>query len=315
MAQAVSVISYGADVDSRYLQINRHGDSTVEKVENTPRAIRAWLKSITIPARLAVEATGAFHLELVDQAHKAGLTVFVVNPRAIRQYREGVSQRAKNDRCDARLIARFVDREHDEMRPYAPLSARQRRAWQLLKRRATLVKSRQQIQQTLAGMTGLRGPLGQTLSRLDTLISLIEKQIEGLLKELGLWELVECCESVKGIGTVTAMALVIAFDRGEFKSADAFVAYLGMDVRVRDSGKFTGQRKLTKKGDGECRRLTYNAAMTAGRYDFKPHLDRFKSRGMKSTQAYVALARKLIRIAYALMKNREQFDQNQLRIA
>ncbi|MFU8833047.1 MAG: IS110 family transposase [Wenzhouxiangella sp.] len=315
MAQAVSVFSYGADIDSRFIQINRHGESAVSRIENSPRAIRAWLRSITVPARLAVEATGAYHLELVDQAHKAGLTVHVVNPRAIRQYREGVGQRAKNDRCDAILIARYVDREHDQLRPYTPLSARQRRVWQLLKRRATLVKSRQQLQQSLAGMTGLRGPLGQALSKLDTLITLIEKQIEGLLKELGLWELVECCQSVQGIGRITAMALVIAFDRGEFKSADAFVAYMGMDVRVRDSGKFTGKRKLTKKGDGEYRRLIYNAAVTAGRYDFKPQLERFKDRGMKSTQAYVALARKLIRIAFALMKNREQFDPNRLRTA
>lgn len=315
MAQAVSVISFGADVDSRFIEINRHGERRVHKVENSPRAIRAWLESITGPARLAVEATGAYHLELADQAHKAGLTVYVVNPRAIRQYREGVSQRAKNDRCDARLIARYVDREHDELRPYTPLSARQRRVWQLLKRRATLVRSRQQLQQSLAGMTGFRDPLGQALSKLDTLITLIEKQVETLLKELGLWELVECCQSVQGIGKMTAMALVIAFDRGEFKSADAFVAYLGMDVRVRDSGKFVGKRKLTKKGDGEYRRLIFNAARAAGRYGFKPHLERFKDRGMKATQAHVALARKLIRIAFALMKNREQFDPNRLKIA
>lgn len=315
MAQAVSLISYGADVDSRFIQINRHGEATVHKVENNPRAIRAWLKSLTAPARLAVEATGAYHLELVEQAHKAGLSVYVVNPRAIRQYRESVGQRAKNDRCDARLIARYVDREHDELRSHTPLNARQRRVWQLLKRRATLVKARQQIQQSLAGMSGLRAPLRQTISRLNRLIGVIEKQTETLLKELGLWELVACCESVKGIGRITAMGLVIAFDRGDFRSADAFVAYLGMDVRVRDSGKFVGQRKLTKKGDGEYRRLIYNAAVTAGCYDFKPQLDRLKERGMKSTQAYVALARKLIRIAFSLMKNREQFDPNRLKTA
>ena len=46
--------------------------------------------------------------------------------------------------------------------------------------------------------------------------------------------------------------------------------------------KFTGQRKLTKKGDGECRRLIYNAAMTAGRFVFKPHMEQFKVRGMKA---------------------------------
>lgn len=68
MAQAISVISYGADVDSRFIQINCHGESAVHKIENSRCAIRAWLKSITGPARLAVESTGAYHMELADQA-------------------------------------------------------------------------------------------------------------------------------------------------------------------------------------------------------------------------------------------------------
>lgn len=315
MAQAVFTVSYGADVDSRFIQINAHGQGAVEQIENTPKAIRAWLKRLTGPARLAVEATGAYHLELVDQAHKAGVRVYVVNPKAIRQYRESVGQRAKNDRCDAVLIARYLDREHDQLRPHTPLSADQRRIWQLLKRRAVLVRSRQQIRQSLSGLTGLSAHLKQVLSRIDRLIALLEAQIETRLKRLGLWELVECAQSVQGIGRVTAMALAIAFDRGEFTSADAFVAYLGMDVRVRDSGRFVGRRKLTKRGDSEYRRLLYNAAMTAGRYHFKPIIQRYKDRGMKSTQAYVALARKLIRIAYSLMKNRQTFEPTKLRIA
>jgi transposase len=315
MSQTVSMASFGADVDSRFIQINRYGEEAVSKIDNKPSAIRAWLRGVDGPVQLAVEATGTYHLELVDQAHKAGLTVYVVNPRAIKGYREGVGQRAKNDRCDAMLIARFVDREHDQLRPHKPLNADQRRVWQLLKRRAVLVRSRQQIRQSLAGLSGLNAPLKQVMSRIDKLIALLELQIETRLKQRGLWELVECAQSVKGIGRVTAMALTIAFDRGEFTSADSFVAYLGMDVRVRDSGKLKGKRKLTKKGDSECRRLTYNAAVTAGRYCFKPHLERFKARGMKSTQAYVALARKLIRIAFALMKKRERFDENRLGVA
>jgi len=70
-----------------------------------------------------------------------------------------------------------------------------------------------------------------------------------------------------------------------------------------------------QEGDGEYRRLIFNAARPAGRFGFKPYLERFKGRGMKSTQAYVALGRRLIRIAFALMKNRDQFDAKRLKIA
>ena len=95
---------------------------------------------------------------------------------------------------------------------------------------------------------------------------------------------------------------------------ELFTVRIGVAI-ILDSEKFTGQRKLTKKGDGEYRRLIFNAARAAGRFGFRPHLDRFRNRGMKSTEAYVALGRELIRIAFALIKNREQSDPNRLKIA
>ena len=64
---------------------------------------------------------------------------------------------------------------------------------------------------------------------------------------------------------LTALALVALYPRGEFVRADAFIAFMGMDVRVRESGQWRGRRKLTKKGDPEIRRLLFNAAMQARR--------------------------------------------------
>jgi transposase len=77
-----------------------------------------------------------------------------------------------------------------------------------------------------------------------------------------------------------------------------------MDVHVKDSGTKTGKRKLTKKGDSETRKLLYCAAMAARRSKrwagaYQAYLDR----ELATTQALVILARKLVRIAFALMKN------------
>ncbi|MEX2497385.1 MAG: hypothetical protein WD397_00745 [Wenzhouxiangellaceae bacterium] len=81
------------------------------------------------------------------------------------------------------------------------------------------------------------------------------------------------------------------------------------------SGHALLQRKPTKKGNAEYRRLIFNASRAAGRFRFKPYLERFKDRGVKSAEAYIALGRKLIRIAFSLMKNGEQFDPNRLKTA
>ena len=97
-----------------------------------------------------------------------------------------------------------------------------------------------------------------------------------------------------------------------FKSRDAFIAFIGMDVRVRDSGKFRGQRKLTKKGDSEIRRLLYCAAMAAARTAlFKPQYRLLRARGLSSTASYVVIARKLARLAFALLRRQAQFDVNE----
>jgi len=64
--------------------------------------------------------------------------------------------------------------------------------------------------------------------------------------------------AIPGVGPLTAMALVAVYHRGHFRSVDAFIAFMGTDVRVRESGQSRGRRKLTKKGDPELRRLLFN---------------------------------------------------------
>jgi transposase len=315
MAQRIKHRHLGADVDSRFIQIHEHESGSTEKIENTASGITRWLRSQAAPARLAAESTGSYHMELVDQAHAAGMTVYVLNPRHVKSYREGVGQRAKTDPCDARLIARYLQRERDQLRPYRPQSKAQRKAWQLLKRRVTLVRAKDQIQQSFRELSGLDGCLDTVLKDLNRLIALLEKRLEALLKQQGHWNKVLNCRSIPGVGRITSMSLVVAYLRGEFRSADSFVAYLGLDVRVRESGRFSGRRKLTKQGDAECRRILYNAAMTGRRYAFADYYERLTARGLKPTQAFVAVARKQVRIAFSLMQNGVDFDPDRLKAA
>ena len=43
-----------------------------------------------------------------------------------------------------------------------------------------------------------------------------------------------------GVGPLTALALVALYHRGELVSAEAFIAFMGMEVRVRESGRWRG---------------------------------------------------------------------------
>ena len=77
---------------------------------------------------------------------------------------------------------------------------------------------------------------------------------------------------------------------------------IGLDVRVRDSGKSSGRRKLTKKGDGEVRRLLFNAARAAARKgSWANYYQQLLNRGFSTTAAYVAVSRKLVKVIFALL--------------
>ena len=103
--------------------------------------------------------------------------------------------------------------------------------------------------------------------------------------------------------------MVATYHRGQFRRADAFIAFMGMDVRVRDSGTFRGRRKLTKKGDSELRRLLFNAAMQGRRSVlWEPYYLALRARGMSTTAAFVALGRKPARVCFALLANETDFN-------
>ena len=91
----------------------------------------------------------------------------------------------------------------------------------------------------------------------------MERALLSEARKLG-WERdLDRCQAIPGIGPLSALALTATFHQGTCRSADALIAFMGMDVRVRQSGRWKGKRKLTKKGDPEVRRLLFNAAMQA----------------------------------------------------
>ena len=307
MYVARSVI--GIDVAKAELVI--HFQNQTVTVANTPAAIRRWLKSLPDSCDIAIEATSTYHMQVMELAHQNGHHVYVVDGYRLNHYRKGTGGRAKTDASDAQLLARHLHKEKEELRRWNPPPKVYRTLQTLLRRRAALVKARTAIQQSLGSEPLLKAGLKKLISQIDQLDTQIQKHLRQAIREAGLCDQVKRCKALEGVGELTAFALVMAFLRGDFKNSDAFVAFLGLDTQVRDSGTQTGKRKLTKKGDSEVRRLLYCAAMAARRSPrwagvYQGYLDR----GLATTQALIILARKLVRIAFALMKNRADYQSS-----
>jgi len=310
MAMLVSEITLGIDVSKDELVICVWETGEITHLVNDQASIQSWLDAQHGTLRVAIEPTSSYHLAFVEQAHAMRLSVYPVNPRQLAHYREAINVRNKTDPQDAWLLARYLAHEAASLRPIRPLSARAQQLWSLLKRRAVLVEARKQLDQSLRDISLPRKAL---FSEIRRVINRIDQRMKKLLKQLGWQDDYRRCLTIPGIGVLNAIALVSVFHRGTFATADAFVAFIGFDVRLRESGRFKGQRKLTKRGEAEVRRLLWCAAQPARSYrPFDRYYQQQLEKGLSKIAAKVILARKITRIAFALLSKQQSFKKQEI---
>lgn len=298
---------FGVDVSKESLQIDSAQESL--QIPNDVSSIRRWIKRLPPGRCFALEATGSFHVCFARLAHAHGHTVYLIDGYRLARYREGVGTRAKTDRLDAQLLRRYLEREKVDLRAWEPPPEGYTEVLGLLHRRERLVAARVAIEQSLQELPCDTRSFKALVRRMRALTERLTQRITERVQANGWGEAQRRCQQVEGIGPLTSAALVTVFQRGRFRHSDAFIAFLGLDVRVRDSGKQRGKRKLTKRGDPELRRLLYNAAMSASSTStWAPYYQRHLQRGLSTTAALIVLARKLARVAFALMRDTADYD-------
>ena len=303
-----SPLDFGVDVSKDSLQVTcAESPMQQQQVANQRASIRTWLAQLPSGSRVAMEATGAYHRLLADLAHAQGMQVYVLNPCDLRHYARAVGARSKTDRVDANVIARYLARELAALHPYRPPTPAQRHIDGLLRRRATVVASKTQLRLSLASVTGCRRELLAVLQRLDAILAKIDHRLAHFAAAQAADQ--QRLQSVLGIGPLTSMALTNLFTRVPLRDGDAAVAFVGLDPRAKDSGRSIGQRRLSKRGPAELRRLLFNAARSASKTSlWRPLYMRYRARGLSTTEATIILARKLLRVAHSIYRHGTNFD-------
>lgn len=307
----------GIDVAKDELVANTHGNSATRSLANAPATLKTWLKTLPAGSCIGLESTGRYHELLAELAYGAGFTVYLLNPKDVRHYAQSLGTRAKTDQVDARLLARFIAREHEALHPWQPPSPVQRQLDTLLKRRATLVRARGAIRQSMEHLSSLQTEVKVTDKALDSLLDAIDREIERTLaSQPDIHAQAACLRSIPGIGLLTGAALLNLFRRLPSVRADVVVAFTGLDPRPCDSGQKRGKRRLSKRGPSELRRLLFNAAMSAAKTRlWRPFYERERAKGLPTTAALVVIARRLVRVAFALFKTQSHFNPERMIIA
>ena len=270
------------------------------RVPNTAEGIATLVAALTglTPHLVVLEATGTYHRPLLTALLAAALPVAVVNPAQDAAFRASRLGRHKTDRADARLLARFAELHHAELRRATPDEPALARLRALVGYRDDLVARRtalrnQQHAAQWAGEAAVVAWLEEDLAVVAARWAEVEAAIAEVLATRP--ETAVLTTQV-GVGPLVAAAVLAYLPAGVLGNPKAAAAYAGVHPRQEQSGQRATSR-LSKQGCPALRRYLYLAALSAIRFD--PDIaawhQRLLARGKAARSATCAVAHKLLR--------------------
>jgi transposase len=279
-------------------------------------ALSAWLaKQGAAQVWACLEATGSYSDALAHYLHQAGHQVSLTNPARIKAYGQSQLQRTKNDSADADLILRFLRDTRPQL--WEPPPPQQRQLQALVRHLDDLIDTRQQLQNRLTDgpqVEVVLESLRQLIKQLNEQIELIEAQIrQHIDNHPDLKEAHDLLVSIKSLGSRTATVLLGEIERlRQYRHADEVVAYAGLNPKERQSGtSIKGKTCLSKIGNARVRKALYLPAINAIKYNpiIKRLAERLEGRGLCKMAIIGAAMRKLLQLAFGVLKTGKSFDE------
>jgi transposase len=273
--------------------------------------LTVWLESLQINrVHACLEATGVYGEAVALFLHECGHLVSVVNPLRIKGYAQSNMQRNKTDRLDARLIADFCQTQKPES--WQPPSVEVKHL-QSLVRRVEVLKEMLQAEENR--LTNAAPQIKLSIERIITLIkeeiNELERQIkQHISRNSNLKEQSELLQTIPGIGARTANLLLSEIEFERYSSARSIAAQAGVTPRKRQSGTSLKQTSLSKLGNARLRKALYFPAIVARQHNeiVKEFAKRLKKNGKTPMQIVCAAMRKLLHIAFGVLKHKRAFD-------
>jgi transposase len=322
MPESIPIFA-GVDVGSRSLQLAIRVDSSYFECDfDNDRSghtkLLRFLEKRGKQAKVCIEATGPYSLDLCKRLDAKGFYVTHVNPRATTSFARARMLRAKTDRVDARMLADFVASVPTvQWRPrtkamdtfvaiarYLDTVVRgNAREKNMLHASRATESTPEIIREWTEGAIEAGNERIKTVERAalqcirddDTLRGHLERLIE-----------------VPGIGERTAIHVLGWFvTLPADLTADQVVAYAGLDPRPRESGLHVPSvRSISRSGDSRIRARLYTSAMSACNAEgpFREFRDRLVARGKKGKVALIAVERKLLTILWTLFQSGSAYD-------
>jgi len=270
--------------------------------------------------KIVMESTGRYHFLPALMLSEESFDVRVINPLIAKRYYSSFIRKVKTDKADARVLAQIALQEKDLARAFSSskeaLGIRQKMG--LI---ASLEKSLQSLRTSLGGYFECQEKLtiesSQAEKNIRDLVFDLAKQVKQLEKEMIALILAQVSNSDKHktLRTIpgysnTVAALVAQFLDLSCTHHKQWIAYLGLDISIRQSGTWRGKGKITKRGNPYLRKRLYQAAWgaTMNYPEIRAYYDYLKASGRNHVEALIIISRKLLRIAFTILKNNTVYD-------
>ncbi len=274
-----------------------------------------WVGTLSVPERhFCMEATGAYSHAPASFLVEKGERVSVENPARIKYFGMGEGILNKTDKVDARVIALYAQQKAPE-------------PWRMSKPEVLhLLALMRRLQAVETHLRQERNRLGEpdldpaVACSINTIIQALQQEINRLEAQVrehidqhpNLRADKELLTSIKGVGEKLSHWILAEMpDPKQFQSAKSASAYAGLSPMEYSSGRTVRKRtRISKAGNANLRRALYMPAMAAIRYNpiVADLYHRLITRGKCRMVALGAAMRKLLMLAYGVLKTRIPFD-------
>lgn len=278
-------------------------------LSNTEEGVRELLSLTPSEVGWVLEPTGRYSLLAARKGRAAGRQVFLAEPRKAKLYLQSLPRRAKTDTLDSQGLALYG---LGRTLPLYPLKdAVVDQMDQMLKARKGMALSITSLRQRLPELPYAEQELRQAITDLEKQKAALDKKIAQLASTEERFQSARLLQSIPGVGPVTSAAVASCLAARGFNNPDQFVAFIGLDPSTHQSGQKDVHGSLTKRGDPELRRLLYLAAQSNLRVRDSPFRDIYqghRDRGLSTTAALCAVARRIARTCWSIHKHQTTFQ-------
>jgi transposase len=268
--------------------------------------------------KIIMESTGYYHWLSAVLLTEAGLDVRIVNPLLASKHHKSAIRGSKTDRLDAYRLATMAQTERDLPKPWEG-----NRKWVELRHKVGILcaidKTLQKLKSSINAHQEALRIVGVTTDpmveewhqQIRSLRGTYEKQRQALGAELGALSEPDYdrIAAIQGVSPYVAGLMCLLLHK-DVHSHRAWIAFAGLDIRVKESGSWKGTGKLSKRGNAYLRKILYQTAWGLKQHDpgFSAYYQHLRDQGRPYVEAMLMIARKFLRICFVLIKYERNYD-------